>query len=198
MNQLDLPLRPSTAALAHDQIRGLVVVDSNRHAFTEALRWHRRPADLGNPLLIVGPPGAGKTRLARAALQLARAGGARAERLPAAEFEYRYMRALIELSMDAHRQHYRRNLDALVLEHLEDLDGRRHILEEVRFTIHALLDRDRPVLVTLTQAHRERRRLLDWWRSTFRGSRIARIRQPAIAAWRLRCPRCSIRLAEQA
>ncbi|MCG8450102.1 MAG: chromosomal replication initiator protein DnaA [Pirellulales bacterium] len=101
------------------------------------------------PLLLFGPPGVGKTHLVYSMLQQwkQRELQIRAVRLTAEQFTAEFLEALDRRALPSFRQKYR-TVDALVIEDIQFLVGKRATLDELLYTIDTLNERGRQIVMT--------------------------------------------------
>ena len=158
------PLRATT------KLEEFLVGESNRLAYSAVLRileavrqdtaWFgaaRRP--LGVPLTLFGPHGVGKSHLLQGLAErlVAVFGTGRVACLTAEDFTNQFLQALRQGKLVEFRKRFR-SLQALLLDDLQFLEGKRATQEELLHTIEALT-RSQRVLVATSDRHP---RLLRW------------------------------------
>ena len=101
------------------------------------------------PLFLFGPPGVGKTHLVYAMLQQWQRSQirVRAVRLTAEQFTAEFLDALNRRALPSFRHKYR-SVDALVIDDMHFLIGKRATLDELLYTIDTLYERGRQIVLT--------------------------------------------------
>lgn len=108
------------------------------------------------PLMMFGPPGVGKTHLVYSMLQTWKRskGQVRALRLTAEQFTGEFLDALDRRALPSFRQKYR-TVDALVIEDIQFLGGKRATLDEMLYTVDTLNERHRQIVLTCDRSPAE-------------------------------------------
>jgi chromosomal replication initiator protein len=102
-----------------------------------------------SPLLVYGPPGAGKSHLLSAVVHHARASRSRLRimQMTAEQFTTQFLQALEQRSLPSFRQKMR-GLDVLAIDDVQFLVGKKATLEELLYTIDALQGRGAQVVLS--------------------------------------------------
>jgi chromosomal replication initiator protein len=147
-----------------------VIGPGNRLAHAAALAVAELPGDAYNPLFLHGPPGLGKTHLLDAIYHYLRENhpGLSVRHTTAERFTAEFVGALRAEGPDGFKRRYR-ELDALLIDDLQVLEGKQRTEEEFVHTFNALfaagkqivLSSDRPPAALERLAERLRDRL-DW------------------------------------
>ena len=118
-----------------------VIGDGNRLAHGAALAVAEAPAEAYNPLFLHGPPGLGKTHLlvAIANYLAASAPELRVRYTTAERFTNEFVAALHAAGADGFKQRYR-DIDVLLIDDVQFLEGKRHTEEEFFHTFNALYE----------------------------------------------------------
>ena len=118
-----------------------VIGPGNRLAHAAALAVAEAPSEAYNPLFLHGPPGLGKTHLlvAIANYLRANAGQLNVRYTTAERFTNEFVAALHSAGADAFKHRYR-DLDVLLIDDVQFLEGKRHTEEEFFHTFNALYE----------------------------------------------------------
>jgi len=126
-----------------------VIGEGNRIAHAAALAVAEAPAEAYNPLFLHGPPGLGKTHLLVAIANYL-AGGAPTLSLrytTAESFTNEFVAALQASGAEAFKQRYR-DLDVLLIDDIQFLEGKHHTEEEFFHTFNALHESGAQIVLT--------------------------------------------------
>ncbi|HEV7222090.1 MAG TPA: DnaA/Hda family protein [Pirellulales bacterium] len=168
-------------------VRQFVAGPENRLALTAIERLLERGLlERGasySPLVLYGPPGCGKTHLARDLAQQwpRRHKRARVVCLSAAELAEQYVEALEEHAIDGWRARLR-GADLLVLEDLGQIAAKPLVQGELLHVLDALADREASVLVTSRLAPAEMTTLAPGLQSRLSGGLCAPLTAPGVLA----------------
>jgi chromosomal replication initiator protein DnaA len=127
----------------------LITGESNRIAITAAAAIVAEPGEAYNPVVVVGPPGVGKTHVLHAiGNALAMMPGAKVACLSAQEFVNELLDAIDGDRVEAWRRRYR-DATALLLDDVHLLAGKERSQEELFHLYNVLLDQRRQLVFTL-------------------------------------------------
>ena len=148
------PFAPSNA------LENFIIFDGNRRAVAAVCAIRSPREDRPSPLILVGPPGSGKTYLAFAAGALLR------EREPAARilfvggatFVSDLVRSVVKQTYDDFRARYRAP-DLLLVDGVDQLFGKEHAQRELASAVGDLLAAGRRAVLTFREDPRELPRL---------------------------------------
>ncbi len=118
-----------------------VIGEGNRAAHAAALAIAEAPSEAYNPLFLHGPPGLGKTHLLVAIANYLRvnAPGLSVRYTTAESFTNEFVGALRTSGGEAFKSRYR-DLDVLLVDDVQFLEGKRHTEEEFFHTFNALYE----------------------------------------------------------
>lgn len=181
LDQLEAEASPAPGPLPDFQRGVLSVGHWNAVALNAADAVIAEPGSRYNPLFIHGARGAGKTHLAHAIGNelLARSGGARRVAfVNAASFADELITALQEGSVGRWRARYR-NVDALIVDDLQRLEGKERTVEELFHLFNALVGEGKQLVFTADRDPREFAWLDERMRSRLAGGLVTSIEPPA-------------------
>lgn len=133
-----------------------VIGSSNQVAAKASFAIAEHPAELYNPLFIYGPPGLGKTHLLFAMVNHMRANNPHADILykTGEEFTQEMVDSLVQKSNIAFREKYR-NLDVLLIDDIQFIEGKDKTQEEFFHTIDTLFQQQKQVIITSDRPPKE-------------------------------------------
>jgi len=172
---------PDDAPRLDDVVEG----DCNRLAYQAARRVVDDPGRLFNPYFVFGGTGVGKSQLVRAIhaeLRLAGSPGsnrdaARARFLSAERFSQHFGASAQDRTLRKFRETYR-GLDALVLDDVQALGTKGKTQQELLYTIEALLDAGRQVVIASDRSPQELTDLDPALVNRFLGGLVSRLERP--------------------
>ncbi len=133
-----------------------VIGSSNQVAAKASFAIAEHPAELYNPLFIYGPPGLGKTHLLFAIVNHLRDRNPHADILykTGEEFTQEMVDSLVQKSNVAFREKYR-NLDVLLIDDIQFIEGKDKTQEEFFHTIDTLFQQQKQVIITSDRPPKE-------------------------------------------
>jgi len=156
-----------------------VVGRENEPAYRAVLQVARGERAGFNPLVIVGPPGTGKTHLVRGLAEAySRSGGKKVRYLSSYDFASSFRASLLQHRTDRFRAYFR-SLDLLILDDLQGLAGKKTVQEEFLHTFDALLHRGGSMVVASAAAPSAMKDLDKRLRQRLLGGLVVRLREPA-------------------
>lgn len=156
----------------------LIVGDSNKVALNAANAIVAAPGTTYNPLVLIGPPGVGKTHLMHAiGNQLAGDPDQRVACLSAQQFVDELLDAIDGDRVEAWRKRYRSST-ALLLDDVHLLAGKERSQEELFHLYNVMHDDQRQLILTLMAPPREVEGLDDRLVSRFEGGLVAEMVAP--------------------
>lgn len=185
----ELPRNPHYMDFSTDDAPGTVVLNprftfenfmvgrSNSMAYAGAVAVAENPAHSYNPLFIYGDVGLGKTHLAQAIGQFARARGYIVLYTTAEAFGNDLIHALSNRTMEQFRSQYR-GPDVLLIDDLQYAEGKSAILEELFYTIDSLHQHGKQAVMCSDRPPERLRGLTDQMRSRLTGGSIVDIILP--------------------
>lgn len=162
---------------------GFAVGASNQRAVHAADAVAAEPGRRYNPLLLIGPPGTGKTHLLNAlGNELAKASGrtATVACVGAQAWADEFLGALRDGTADVWRQRYRR-IDALLVDDLHAVAGKERTQDELFHLINDLLNAGKQVVMTSERAPRDLQGFDDRIRSAFETGLVVELAPPDAA-----------------
>ena len=159
-----------------------VIGEGNRLAHAAALAVAEAPAEAYNPLFLHGPPGLGKTHLlAAVANYLGDSAPQLNVRYTTAEsFTNEFVAALRASGAEAFKRRYR-DLDVLLIDDVQFLEGKRHTEEEFFHTFNALYESGSQLVLSADRMPSELSTLEERLRSRFEWGLTVAVEQPNLA-----------------
>jgi chromosomal replication initiator protein len=159
-----------------------VIGEGNRLAHAAALAVAEAPAEAYNPLFLHGPPGLGKTHLLAAIANYLRSSGAGLEvRYTTAEaFTSEFVAALHDSGSDAFKHRYR-DIDVLLIDDVQFLEGKRHTEEEFFHTFNALYESGSQLVLSADRIPSELSTLAERLRDRFEWGLTVAVEPPNLA-----------------
>lgn len=158
-----------------------IVGDCNDLAYTAAVQAGELPGERVNPVYVHGGVGVGKTHLIEGVYRLIRRQhpSLHVTFITAEAFANYFTRALRERSLPAFRQKFR-SVDALILDDVQFLDGKKVIQEEFLHTMKHLVSHGRQVVLAGDRHPRLMSRSGDEFVSHLLSGLVCRIETPSI------------------
>jgi chromosomal replication initiator protein len=159
-----------------------VIGEGNRLAHAAALAVAEAPAEAYNPLFLHGPPGLGKTHLLAAIANYLRGSGAGLEvRYTTAEaFTSEFVAALHASGSEAFKHRYR-DIDVLLIDDVQFLEGKRHTEEEFFHTFNALYESGSQLVLSADRIPSELSTLAERLRDRFEWGLTVAVEPPNLA-----------------
>ena len=157
-----------------------VVGPSNELAHAAALASAGGNGKRYNPLFVAGGTGLGKTHLMHAIAHkvLGERPDARVLYVSAEYFTNAFIEAIQHQKMDEFRSRYRVECDLILLDDIQFLAGREQTQEEFFHTFNALIDANKPVIVTSDKYPQQLQRMPERLVSRFTSGLVADIQAP--------------------
>jgi chromosomal replication initiator protein len=178
---------PATGAISSGlrpnfTFENFIVGTSNELAHAAAHSIAEPGARRFNPLFLCGPSGLGKTHLANAIGHrwLAANAGARVMYVSAEHFTNEFINAVQSRGMDEFRARYRAHCDALLIDDVQFLAGKEQTLDEFFHTFNALIQRDRPIVLTSDVLPQDLKGMPDRLVSRFASGMVAEVYPPEL------------------
>lgn len=170
----------------------------NQLAMTAAVQICEQPGGRYNPLVIFGGVGTGKTHLLEGIYRRLRAfqPRIRAMFLSAETFANFFTQSLRERSLPSFRQRFR-SVDALIVDDVDFLDGKRVIQEEFLHTIKQLESHQRQIVLSADRHPRLLTKLSDELVTRFIAGLVCRLEPPDLATRRAIIARKAARLGDR-
>lgn len=171
----DIPLNPKYT------FDTFVIGSSNHFAYAACRAVAEKPGRSYNPLFIYGPPGLGKTHLLHAIGHYARElnPGIKVRYLSSEQLTNQFINALQagNQAMDAFKRKYR-NLDMLIVDDVQFLQGKQSTQEEFFHTFNALYQANHQVVLSSDRPPRQLTTLEERLRTRFEGGLTTDIQTP--------------------
>lgn len=172
---------PGTRLLPRFTLEGYIVGESNRLAFDACAALAEGATEPYNPLLLVGEAGLGKTHLLHGVgvRFLARDAGLKVRYLTAGQFVSDLQRAIKEDDVASLREALS-DLDVLLLDNVQDLDGKRRAQEEILEVFEVFHGADRPMILAGDRRPSEMERLDSRLVSRFQSGLVVQLKPPEL------------------
>lgn len=156
-----------------------VIGSSNRFANGAAVAVAENPARAYNPLFIWGGSGLGKTHLLHAAGNYASMlqPNLRVKYVSSEEFTNDYINSVRDDRQESFKRRYR-NLDILMVDDIQFLEGKEGTQEEFFHTFNALHQADKQIILSSDRPPKELTTLEDRLRTRFEGGLITDVQPP--------------------
>ncbi|MGP6174226.1 chromosomal replication initiator protein DnaA [Corynebacterium sp. A21] len=156
-----------------------VIGSSNRFANGAAVAVAENPAKAYNPLFIWGGSGLGKTHLLHAAgnYALVLQPGLRIKYVSSEEFTNDYINSVRDDRQESFKRRYR-NLDILMVDDIQFLEGKEGTQEEFFHTFNALHQADKQIILSSDRPPKQLTTLEDRLRTRFEGGLITDVQPP--------------------
>lgn len=157
-----------------------VIGSGNQFAQAAALSVAEAPATQNNPLFIYGGVGLGKTHLMHAIGNYILNNNANAKVLytTCEKYTNEFIDAVSKRRTNEFREHYRRNVEVLMIDDIQFLAGKERTQEELFHNINELYNDNKQIVITSDKPPREIATLEDRLRSRFEGGLIVDITPP--------------------
>jgi chromosomal replication initiator protein len=195
------PARPSGRRFA--DLADFVKGPCNELALTAVLQICEQPGSRYNPLVLYGGVGTGKTHLSEATYRRLRTAHPKMNVmfLSAEGFANYFTQALRDRSLPSFRQRFR-NVDVLIMDDVDFLDGKRVIQEEFLHTIKQLESHDRQIVLSADRHPRLLTRLSEELVTRFISGIVCRMEAPDLETRRsivaLKAARLTTRVSPEA
>ncbi|MDP3273763.1 MAG: chromosomal replication initiator protein DnaA [Deltaproteobacteria bacterium] len=159
-----------------------VVGPSNQLAHAAAHSMGEPGGRRFNPLFLCGPSGLGKTHLANAIGHrwLEHFPGGNVVYISAEHFTNEFICAVQTKTMDDFRGRYRNHCDALLIDDIQFLAGKEQTLDEFFHTFNALIQRDKPIVLTSDVMPQDLKGMPDRLVSRFASGMVAEVYPPEL------------------
>ena len=159
-----------------------VVGDSNAFANAACRTVFNHPGRIYNPLFLYGSVGLGKTHLLNAVgIELLRNDPTlRVQYTTTENFMNRLIEHLKTGQMERFRDHYRKNVDALLIDDIQFLSGKESTKQEFFHTFNSLHQIGKQIVITSDRLPQELNDVEDRLRSRFQWGLIADIQAPSL------------------
>jgi chromosomal replication initiator protein len=156
-----------------------VIGDANRLAHAAALAVAELPGEAYNPLFLHGAPGLGKTHLLGAIIDYLgrRRGDLNVHYTTAERFTTEFVAALREQGPERFKRRYR-ELDALLIDDVQTLEGKDHTQEEFVHTFNALHGSGKQIVLSSDRPPEALGRLAERLRDRFQWGLAAELGSP--------------------
>lgn len=170
-----------TGVLPRFTLEDYIVGDSNRLGYNACVALAEGATEPYNPLLLVGDAGLGKTHLLHAvgARSLARDPKLKVRYMTAGRFVSDLQRALRDDALARFRDDLRA-LDVLLLDNVQDLDGKRSAQEEILEVFEAFHAADRPLLLASNRRPSEMAQFDSRLVSRFQSGLVVQLKPPEL------------------
>jgi chromosomal replication initiator protein len=172
----------SSGLRPHFTFETFIVGPSNQLAHAAATSMVTPGGKRFNPLFLFGPSGLGKTHLANAIghQYLTHNPDAQIVYLSAEQFTNEFINAVQNRGMDEFRTRYRTQCDALLIDDIQFLAGKEQTLDEFFHTFNALIQRDKPIVLTSDVVPQDLRGMPDRLVSRFASGMVAEVYPPEL------------------
>ncbi len=156
-----------------------VIGSSNRFPHAAAVAVAEAPGKAYNPLLVYGDSGLGKTHLLHAIGHYVRSlyRGAKVRYVSSEEFTNEFINSIKDKRTETFQRRYR-EVDVLLIDDIQFLEGKTHTQEEFFHTFNALHNANKQIVLTSDRAPKRLEALEDRLRSRFEWGLITDVQPP--------------------